>query len=104
MDNPYENSYKYFENRACKYYPCHAGKEHINCLFCFCPFYLREACPGKPHFVEKSDRIVKDCTNCAYPHEPEHYEVLMNWLKKANQPGMPSQEIWKRAMERRQHD
>ena len=41
-----ENSYRYFENRACKYYPCHeVENDEMNCLFCFCPLYEREHCP-----------------------------------------------------------
>ena len=28
-----EDSYRYFENHACVYYPCHKGIEHMNCLF-----------------------------------------------------------------------
>ena len=27
-----------FENRECKYYPCHET-DNINCLFCYCPLF-----------------------------------------------------------------
>ena len=37
-----EHSYKFFENKACKYNPCHEGMEQINCLFCYCPLYDME--------------------------------------------------------------
>ena len=33
------DSYRYFKNRACQYYPCHKGIEELNCLFCYCPLY-----------------------------------------------------------------
>ena len=33
-----ENSYRFFANKDCKYYPCHQGLEAFNCLFCYCPF------------------------------------------------------------------
>jgi Zn-finger protein len=23
------------------------------------------------------------CTNCTFPHEPEHYDVIMEFLKKS---------------------
>jgi Zn-finger protein len=23
------------------------------------------------------------CTNCTFPHEPEHYDVIMDFLKKS---------------------
>ncbi|MGN1180093.1 MAG: cysteine-rich small domain-containing protein, partial [Suilimivivens sp.] len=29
-----ENSHRFFENRECKYFPCHKGLEDFNCLFC----------------------------------------------------------------------
>lgn len=34
-----KNSYKFFENKECEYYPCHKDMESINCLFCYCPLY-----------------------------------------------------------------
>lgn len=34
-----ENSHRFFENRECKYFPCHKGLEDFNCLFCYCPLY-----------------------------------------------------------------
>ena len=30
-----ENSYRFFENKECQYYPCHKGIENMNCLFCY---------------------------------------------------------------------
>ena len=41
-----ENSYRFFSNRECQYYPCHEGIEEMNCLFCYCPLYERRHCPG----------------------------------------------------------
>ncbi|MCD8124070.1 MAG: cysteine-rich small domain-containing protein [Lachnospiraceae bacterium] len=77
-----DNSYRFFANRDCKYYPCHEGIEELNCLFCYCPFYLRTQCPGKPTFVETEKGIVKDCTGCCFPHRPENYEVILEWLRR----------------------
>ena len=33
--------YKFFQNRDCEYFPCHAGAdpETFSCLFCYCPLY-----------------------------------------------------------------
>ena len=28
-----KNSYRFFENRDCQYFPCHQGLEDFNCLF-----------------------------------------------------------------------
>lgn len=76
-----ENSYKYFENRDCKYFPCHKDLEEFNCLFCYCPMYFLDACPGKPEYLEKDGKKIKVCTNCTYPHRPENYENIMAVLK-----------------------
>ncbi len=74
-----ENSYRYFENRACKYYPCH-DMEHINCLFCYCPLNHMEHCPGTFKFVEINGKQVKDCSACCFPHEAENYDTIMQFL------------------------
>ena len=74
-----ENSYRYFENRACQYYPCH-DKEHINCLFCYCPLNHMENCPGNPQFIEVNGKRIKDCSACTFPHEAENYDLIMKLL------------------------
>jgi Zn-finger protein len=82
-----ENSYRFFANRDCRYYPCHEGIEELNCLFCFCPFYGRKDCPGTPRWMETKRGIIKDCTPCVYPHRAEHYDEIMERLR--SQPGAP---------------
>lgn len=77
-----ENSYRFFENRECKYFPCHKGLSKFNCLFCYCPLYSREKCAGNPRFLEKEGRKIKDCTNCVFPHKPENYEAVVRILKR----------------------
>lgn len=77
-----ENSYRFFENRSCKYFPCHEGLTDFNCLFCYCPLYHREHCPGKPEYREKDGRRIKVCTNCTFPHQPENYDIIMEFLRK----------------------
>ena len=76
-----ENSYKYFENRLCEYYPCHKGMEHMNCLFCYCPLYNYECCPGKCKYIESNGKIIKECTNCTFPHKAENYEIIISLLE-----------------------
>ena len=80
-----ENSYCFFENRDCKYFPCHEGLEDFNCLFCYCPFYLRERCPGKPEWLNIDGKFIKDCTNCNFPHKPESYTGSLNWIRRENE-------------------
>lgn len=69
----FEQSFLYFENRRCKYFPCHGGvnieSEGFNCMFCRCPYYYKAVCPGiesgVAHVLENG---CKDCTECAYNH------------------------------------
>ena len=75
-----ENSYRSFENRECRYYPCHKGIENINCLFCYCPLYALEQCPGDYTYIESNGKKVKECTNCTFPHAAENYDVMMKFL------------------------
>lgn len=72
-------SHEFFQNRACKYYPCHPGADPdvFNCLFCYCPLYLLEDCEGD--FVMLGP--IKDCTNCLKPHHPGGYERTVSRLK-----------------------
>lgn len=76
-----KNSYKYFENRACQYYPCH-DMEHINCLFCYCPLNHIENCPGNPKFIEINGKRIKDCSACTFPHEADNYDLIVKLLSE----------------------
>lgn len=76
-----EQSYRFFENRACRYYPCHGGVPELNCLFCYCPFYLWENCPGAPEYWERNGKPLKVCTNCNFPHRPENYDTIIKLLR-----------------------
>ena len=76
MENPRSSS-RFFENRDCAYFPCHAGMEGkpFNCLFCYCPLYaLGRACGGGYVYNERG---VKDCKACTFPHSPENYDRLL---------------------------
>lgn len=77
------NSYCYYENRDCKYYPCHEGMEHINCLFCYCPLYPMPNCPGHYKLIEKDGNQIKSCIDCKFPHVAENYEKV-NQIIKSN--------------------
>ena len=75
-----EGSERFFQNRGCPYFPCHEGVEEkdFNCLFCYCPLYaLGENCGGNFRYT---DRGIKSCENCAFPHCRENYErILARW-------------------------
>lgn len=73
-------SHAFFQNRECRYFPCHrdADQASFNCLFCFCPLYFLDDCGGD--FAMLSG--VKDCTRCVKPHEPGGYERTLARLKR----------------------
>lgn len=74
-----DNSYKFFSNKDCKYYPCHKTDGDINCLFCFCPLYpLGDKCGGDFRMLPNG---IKDCSNCTKTHKPDGYEYVMKKLK-----------------------
>ena len=77
-----KNSFDYFANRECPYYPCHekASSEHFNCLFCYCPLYaLGDQCGGNFSYTENG---VKDCSACLLPHSKGGYDyILQNFPK-----------------------
>ena len=77
-----KQSYRYFENDSCEYYPCHKGLSQLNCLFCYCPMYFLDTCLGNPMYMEMDGQKIKDCCQCDFPHNPEHYDQIMDYLKK----------------------
>lgn len=82
-----ENSSRYFCNKECEYFPCHAGvdRERFNCLFCYCPMNRFTNCPGKPEYIVLKDgRKIKDCSNCVFPHDPDNYDKIMEFLQNNN--------------------
>lgn len=74
-----KNSYRFYSNTECKYFPCHSVKqpENFNCLFCYCPLYLLD-CKG--NYVEVNG--VKNCSNCLIPHNKDGYIYINKVLKE----------------------
>ncbi len=72
-------SSSFFQNRDCEYFPCHAGTDTdtFSCLFCFCPLYHVQECPGNPTYLPSG---IKDCSNCTLPHRD--YNRVINKLRK----------------------
>ena len=76
MSTKPENSFKFYQNKDCQFFPCHekADPETFNCLFCYCPLYaLGEKCGGNYKVL---GGICKDCSDCLVPHKPENYEYI----------------------------
>lgn len=65
-------TYNFFENKNCKYYPCHKGLKEINCLFCFCPLFNTDKC-----FDISGNG---NCKNCTFPHKRENYKKIIKSL------------------------
>lgn len=78
-----KNSYRFFENRECRYFPCHKGLRDFNCLFCYCPLYPMENCPGTYSYIETRGRKIKNCIDCTFPHRPENYPEIIRLLRDA---------------------
>lgn len=69
-----ENSYRFYKNTACQYFPCHKveNEDEFNCMFCYCPLYLMEDCGGNNKYIDG----VKDCSDCLIPHRPRGYDHI----------------------------
>jgi len=73
-------NYKFSQNRACEYFPCHAvsDPDAFSCLFCYCPLYaLGDRCGGNFRYL---DNGIKDCSGCMIPHRRENYDRIMEHI------------------------
>lgn len=75
-----ENSYKFFQNKECEYFPCHKVVDDnlngFNCLFCYCPLSPFGDCGGSYTIL---DNGWKDCSNCLIPHF--NYDYIVEKLR-----------------------
>ena len=82
------NSYSFFQNRECKFFPCHEvqDEDDFNCLFCYCPLYLDDNCIGSPEYIitGRGQRI-KDCSSCVVVHRPEMYDKVIAHLRRQDE-------------------
>ncbi|WP_338000856.1 cysteine-rich small domain-containing protein [Acetobacterium paludosum] len=79
MDTTKKN-FKFFQHTSCEYFPCHKADDisKFNCLFCYCPLYaLGKDCRGNFVFTDKG---IKNCSNCNYPHQKENYDGVLEKL------------------------
>lgn len=61
-------NYKFNQNKACEFFPCHKMEnlDDFSCMFCYCPLYmLGKECGGNFKYTAGG---VKDCSNCILPH------------------------------------
>lgn len=75
------NSYRFFQNSECEYFPCHCIKpsqfDKFSCQFCFCPLYPIADCGGNYVILKNG---VKDCSACLLPHY--NYDAIISKLQK----------------------
>lgn len=83
-DNCTDRPSCFYENKECKYYPCHIGLGSINCLFCFCPLYTFDDCGGTYTMLNG----IKDCSECLLPHKAENYGKVLRKLVAVNKQKM----------------
>jgi len=71
-----ENSFRFYQNKACAFFPCHKVEDEstFNCMFCYCPLYaLGDKCGGNCTYIADE---VKDCSACRIPHSPNGYDYI----------------------------
>lgn len=68
-------------NKACKFFPCHAGLE--DCIFCYCPFYpcLDEKL-GKYVYSSKQGKDIWSCQSCGWIHKNKVTEEIFTLIVK----------------------
>lgn len=76
-----QDGHKFFQNRSCKYFPCHKNisPEDFNCLFCYCPLYYKGTECGGNYVIKENG--IKSCVNCTFPHHRENYQQINIRLK-----------------------
>lgn len=69
----------FYQNRECRYFPCHEtdDTDNFNCFFCFCPLFHKNDCGGNPLILENG---VKSCENCMRPHKADSWEDIIKNL------------------------
>jgi len=80
-----DNSYKYYENKGCMFFPCHPGlyknKGLHNCLFCYCPLFFIDDCGGNFINIDRPDgTVMKDCSPCTKNHGENSHEFVVRKL------------------------
>ena len=74
---------RFFQNRQCRFFPCHQGlePESFNCLFCFCPLYHDRECGGAYTLTGKG---AKNCVRCTFPHVARNYDAVIQKIRRIN--------------------
>ena len=81
LEETEETDELFFQNKDCKYFPCHkiVDERNFNCMFCYCPLYHMEKCGGNYSYTADG---IKDCSKCTYPHERKNCQEIVKLIKK----------------------
>ena len=77
-----EYSHRFYQNKACQYFPCHKveNEETFSCLFCYCPLYtLGDGCGGNCTYTKEG---IKDCSACLLPHSAKGFDYVNSKFKE----------------------
>jgi Zn-finger protein len=76
-----QNDFNHFQNKECRYFPCHdtVPREDFNCLFCYCPLYLYDDCGGNHLWL---DNGIKDCSKCTRNHDKDSWKFVVSRLRE----------------------
>ncbi|MEK7375581.1 MAG: CbiX/SirB N-terminal domain-containing protein [Candidatus Margulisiibacteriota bacterium] len=68
-------------NKACKFFPCHAGLE--DCTFCYCPFYpCLDEKKGGFIFSTRRKKDIWSCKSCNWIHKIKIVEDAFALMRK----------------------
>jgi len=74
----------FFQHKECEYFPdekprCHDVEDasDFNCMFCYCPFYSLDDCPGVDQYTDEG---VRDCTECCLPHKGDMLSLMDGYM------------------------
>ncbi len=77
------NDFNHFQNKECRYFPCHdtVSGEDFNCLFCYCPLYFIEDFECGGLYTTTEDGI-KDCSRCGRNHDKDSWKFVLARLRE----------------------
>ncbi len=68
-------------NKACKFFPCHAGLE--DCTFCYCPFYpCLDQERGEYAHSSKNNKKIWSCEPCNWIHKRKCVDDIFRLIRE----------------------
>ena len=55
--------------------------------------YFLDECPGNPKYIKMdNEAVIKDCTNCFFPHDKDNYEKIAGFIADKIKKAPPCKE------------